>query len=1059
MLRGIVGSSQKYRRLVLAIAIALIAVGFYQLRGAFVETLPEFGPVRVDVQVEALGLSAEEVENLITNPMENEFFNGIPWLAKLESHTIPGLSSMEMTFEPGTDPIRARQVVQERLTMAPALPAASSRPPLVVQPLSSTGRLMMIGLSSTDLSLIDMSLMSRWTIVPRLLSVPGVANVGIWGFRDRQLQVQVDPARLMRNSVTLDQVLRTSANALWVSPLTFVEASTPGLGGFIDTTNQRIEIQHNQPIKTAADLAKVTIEGTEGRGLRLGDVAQIVEDHQILIGDAIVKDSPSLMLVVERFPGTKVSEVTRDVEAALDELRPATPGLEMDTTVYRPATFIDTMVHNLTTTLIAGAILLLLVIGAVLLDWRAAVVSVVTIAASVAVTLLALSWFGVGLNMMSLAGLVMAIAIVVDDAVVGVDNVRRRLREHGEDRSAGSLPDTIHAAVLEMRGPLVVAALIAVISVAPIFILNGVRGAFLTPVAEAYLAATVVSLVIALTVAPVLATLLLSGAGLRHRGLRHRESAPVRALERRYVALLPGLLRRPVWSYGMVALLVVAGLFAVPFLGGRPLAPTLKERDLLISWNAPPSTSLPEMNRITAALTGELRSVPGVRDVGAHVGRAIAGDQIVGINSGEVWLSIDAKADYDKTLTAVRRVVSGYPGMRSDLVTYSDKRVREVVTRSTSDDLVVRIYGNDYSVLNAKAREVLGIISRVRGVDRPHVVTAQVAPTVEIEVSVDKAARWGLKPGDVRREAATLVAATIAGNLFENQKVYEVVVWGVPAVRQNVYTIRDLRIDAPVGGPRGGPTQVRLGDVADVRVVPKAEVILHDQVSRAIDVVANVRGRGLGAVTADVKNRLSQVTFPQEHHVEVLGEAQSQASAGFLLWAAIAGIAILVFFLLQAVFGSWRLALLYFLLLPLAAVGGLLAALAVRGTVSVVALLGLLTVLAMGVRGGLLQIRHYQRLEEAGEASGAELVALGSRQRFVPTVTSILAAGLALVPLGVYAGASGLEIAGPLALVVLGGLVTTALLNLFVLPALYLRFAARPSPAPDQQPAEQPAEA
>jgi Cu/Ag efflux pump CusA len=616
-----------------------------------------------------------------------------------------------------------------------------------------------------------------------------------------------------------------------------------------------------------------------------------------------------------------------------------------------------------------------------------------------------------------------------------------------------SVSDTIHAAILETRGPLIVAALIAVASVAPIVLLDGVRGAFLTPVAQAFVAATVVSLVTALTVAPVLATLLLSGASLRHR-----ESAPARALERGYASLLPGLLRRPVWSYAMVALLVAAGLLAVPFLGGKPLSPTLKERDLLISWEAPPGASLPEMSRITAALTGELRSVPGVRDVGAHVGRAIAGDQVVGINSGEVWLSVDSKADYDKTLTAVRRVVNGYPGMRSELVTYSDKRVREVRTTSASDDVVVRLYGNDYSVLNAKAKEVLGIISGVRGVDRPRIITEQVAPTVEIEVSVDKAAKWGLKPGDVRRAAATLVAATVAGNLFDQQKVYQVVVWGVPQVRENVNTIRDLRIDAPVGGPGGGPSQVRLGDVANVRIVPKAEVILHDQVSRAIDVVANVRGRDLGAATSDVRNRLRQVIFPQEHHLEVLGEAQAQAGAGFRLWPAMIGIGILVFFLLQAAFGSWRLALLYFLLLPLALVGGLLLALAVRGSLSAVALLGLLTVLAMGIRGGLLQVRHYQRLEEEGMAPGAELVAQGSRYRLVPTVTGTLAAGLALLPLAVYGSASGMEIVGPLALIVLGGLVTTALLNLFVLPALYLRFAARPRPAPPQQPApaEQP---
>ncbi len=1047
MMRWIVGSSQKYQRLVLAVAVALIAFGFVQVRNGSVEALPEFGPVRVDVQVEALGLSAEEVENLITNPMENEFFNGIPWLAKLESRTLPGLSSMEMTFEPGTDPIRARQVVQERLTMTPALPAASSKPPLVVQPLSSTGRLMMIGLSSTDRSLIDMSLLSRWTIVPRLLSVPGVANVAIWGFRDRQLQVQVDPSRLMTNGVTLDQVLRTSANALWVSPLTFVEASTPGLGGFIDTANQRIEIQHNQPIKTAQDLGRVTIEGAEDRGVLLSDVAQIVEDHQLLIGDAVVEDTPSLMLVVERFPGANALEVTRNVEAALDELRPGLAGVEMDT-VYRPATFIERMIENLTATLILGAILLLFVLGAFLFNWRTALVSLVTIATSVAATVLVLSWFGVGLNMMSLAGLVMALAIVVDDAVVGVDNITRHLRLRRElpagepvGDTISPVGDTISVAVVQMRGPLFVAAVIAIVSVVPLLILDGVSGAFLTPVALGFLVATVVSLVVALTVAPALATLLLS-----RTSVQRRESPLARGLERAYAGLLPGLLRRSVWPYATLGLLVVAGLISVPFIGGRPLSPTLQERDLLISWEAAPATSRTEMNRITTTVTAELRAIPGVRDVGAHTGRALASDQIVNINSGEVWLGIDPAADYDSTLAAVQQVVDGYPGVHSDVITYSDKRVRDVVARGVAEDLVVRIYGHDYEVLRAKAQEVLGIVSGIDGVAEPRVTAAQEAPTVEIEVSVAKAAKYGLKPGDVRRAAATLMAATVAGSLFEDQKVFEVVVWGVPAVRQNLSTIEDLLIDAPIGGPGGGPTQVRLGEVANVRIAAKPEIITHDQVSRSIDVVANVRGRGLNAVTDEVDDSLQQVTFPREHHLEVLGEGETQASSDLRVWAFVIGAAILIFFLLQAGFTSWRLASLQFLLLPAALAGGLVVAAIDQAAVSMVALAGLLTVLAMAIRGGLLQIKQYQQLEEEGQPPGPELVELGSRQRLIPTVTSYVASGLALVPLMVYGSVSGLEILSPLALIIVGGLVTTALVNLLVLPALYLRIAARRRP-------------
>lgn len=1028
MMRWIVGISQKYRRLVLAIAVALMAFGFIQLRDTSVEALPEFGPVRVDVQVEALGLSAEEVENLITNPMENEFFNGIPWLAKLESRTIPGLSSMEMTFEPGTDPIRARQVVQERLTMVPALPAASSKPPLVVQPLSSTSRLMMIGLSAKDKSLIDMSLLSRWTVVPRLLSVPGVANVAIWGFRDRQLQVQVDPSKLMRNGVTLDQVLRTSANALWTSPLTFVEASTPGLGGFVDTANQRIEIQHNQPIKTAAQLGKVTIQDAEDRGLLLGDVATIVEDHQILIGDAVVNDTPSLMLVVERFPNSKVSDVTTAVESALDELRPGLAGVTIDTSVYRPASFLDRMIENLVTTLLIGAILLLLLLVALFWNWRTTVVSLVTIAASLSLTVLVLSWFGVPLNLMSIAGLVMALAIVVDDAIAGVENIRARLRERSD--SDEPVPGVIQTAVLEMRVPLTVAAVIAAASVVPIFVLDGVSGAFLTPVAVAFLVATGVALVVALTVAPVMATLLMTG---------HAPSPLATRLERGYAALLPRLLHKPAWTYPAVLVLLIAGLAVLPLLGARPVAPTLQERDLLVTWETAPGTSRPEMNRITAALTTELRRTAGVRNVGAHSGRALASDQIVNINSGEVWLSIDPSADYDSTVAAVQQVVDGYPGVHSDVSTYSDKRIREVVTRGVAQDLIVRVYGHDYNVLNSKAQEVLGIVSGVSGVSEPRINTAQVAPTVEIEVSVEKAAKYGLKPGDVRRQSATLVAATVAGNLFQEQKVFEVVVWGVPEVRQNLSTIRDLLIDAPVGGPEGGPTQVKLADVADVRITAKPEMIWHDQVSRSIDVVANVRGRGLGAVTAEVKDKVKGVTFPREHHLEVLGESQAQAATDFRVWTYAIGAAIFIFFLLQAGLGSWRLASLYFLLIPVALAGGVLAAVLARDHVSVVALLGLLTVLAMAVRGGILQLNEYQRRDGPLDT---DLVVRGSVRRFVPTVTGLLAVALVLLPTAVVGNAAGLEITMPLALIIIGGLISTAILNLFLLPGLYLRFAS-----------------
>jgi CzcA family heavy metal efflux pump len=1026
MIRWIVGTSLRSRLPLIAVAVALMAVGIVRLGSLPVEALPEFMPTRVEVQTEAIGLSAEEVENLITNPMEQEFFNGMPWLDKIRSDSIPGLSSVEMIFEPGTDPMRARQVVQERLTMVPALPEVS-KPPFVIQHVSSTSRLMMIGLSSRELSLIDLSVLAHWTIRPRLLAVPGVANVSVWGLRDRQLQVRVDPERLRRNGVSLDQIIATTGNALWASRLTFLEASTPGTGGFVDTANQRIEIQHTSPVKTAKDLAQVAVEGDLRRPLRLGNVAQVVEDHQPLVGDALDGDAPGLMLVVERFPGTSVVDVTHEIERTLDAMRPGLAGVDIDTGVFRPAAFIETALGNLGKRLTLGLLLLALVLGAVLVGWRAMLLCAAAILSSLAVAVLVLSLLGVSLNLMIVAGLVMALAIVIDDAVIDVAGIRRRLGGYGPDGQREPAGGAILAGALELRGPLMVATVIAVLSVLPVLVVGQVTGSFLRPLALSYALAILASMLVALTVTPALALVLYSGAAPGRL-----ESAPLRWLEARYTPLLGRLVHRPVRLYAAVALLMVAAVVVLPLLVGRSLVPTLRDRDLLIHWQAAPGTSLTEMNRITARASRELRTIPGVRDVGVHVGRASTSDMVVGVSEGDFWISIDPRADYDATATAVTRVAGAYPGLRPEVLTYPDQRLRQVAATGTQAPLVVRVYGNDYRVLRAKAQEILQLVAGVDGVSRPSVRLPAVEPAVEVEVSVTKAARYGVKPGDIRRAAAHVLSGTIAGTLFEEQKVFDVVVWGMPGKRDSLTDIHQLLIDTPSG------RQIRLDDVADVRVRPNPMDIKHDAVSRYVDVVADVRGRSLGSVTQEVQGLLRQVTFPLEHHSEVLGDfAQQQRDRRRALsWFLAAGIA--TFFLLQACFGSWRLASLLFLLLPVAMAGGVLAAALAGNAMSTVALMGLLAVLAIAVRGGILQIRQYRDLERE-DATGADVVLRGARQRFGPTVTAAVATALALAPLLVLGSGPGLEIAQPLATVMLGGLVTTMLVNLFVLPVLYLR--------------------
>src|SRR6266511_4013977 len=438
MMRWIVGSSLRFRYIVVALAAAMMALGVVRLRDIPVDVFPEFAPPRVEIQTPCLGLTAADVESLITVPLEDAL-SGVPGLDDMRSKSVPQLSSIELIFKQGTDHIHARQLVQERIaTVVPTLPTWAS-PPFMMQPVSATSRIMKIGLSSKTRSLIDMSMISYWTIRARLLRVPGVANVAIWGERLQMLQVQAEPERMKAHDVSLEQVMDTTADALDVGLLKFSNGAVVGTGGFIDTPNQRLGVQHVLPISTPKDLAQVPVEERSGKQpLRLGDVARVVEGHQPLFGDAVINDGPGLMLIVEKLPWANTLDVTRGVEKALAELQPGLDGIDVDPTIFRPASFIETALHNLTMALLLGCLFVILVLGAFLFEWRSAVISLVSIPLSLVAAGLVLYARGTTINTMILAGLVIAVGVVVDDAIIDIENILRRLRQHrreGTDKS------------------------------------------------------------------------------------------------------------------------------------------------------------------------------------------------------------------------------------------------------------------------------------------------------------------------------------------------------------------------------------------------------------------------------------------------------------------------------------------------------------------------------------------------------------------------------------------------------------------------------------------------
>ena len=1029
----IIKTSLSFRYLIIILAITLAVFGILQLRQMPVDVLPEISPPYVEIQTEALGLSAEEVEQMITVPMEQDLLAGVSWLDVIRSESVPGLSSVVIYFEPGTNIFKARQMVAERLAQAAVGLPHVSKPPTMIQPLSSSSRFMIVGLSSDQLSLIQMSVLARWTIGPRLMGVPGVANVAIWGNRDRQLQVQVDPIKLQEAGVTLQQVVRTAGNALWVSSLTYLEASTPGTGGFIDTAQQRLGIWHVLPISSPDELAQVPLERT---AYRLGDVTSIVEDHQPLIGDAMINGNPSLLLVIEKLPGTNTLEVTQGLEAALASLRPGFTDIQFDATLFRPANFIEMAFANLGWALLISAILVFIALVVLQWSWRAALISFIAIPMSLTIALFVLYLRGDTLNVMVLAGLTVALGILIDEAVIDVNRILHRLRQNNQAEN----PSSTYSIVLEVasgtRGTIFFVTLITLLAVLPALFIDGVAGALFSPMVISYVLAVLAAMAVALILTGVLCLILFSFAPPRGS-----ESPLIQWLGSKYQRILARSIQKPWLIYSIVAILLIAGISLVPFVGKSQLVPTFKEPFVTIQLEAAPGTSLPAMQQIVARASADLNALSGVNDVAAHIGRAVLGDQVVSVNSAELWVGIHSEADYASTLEAINQAMTSYPELDYKVQTYLDQMLDQMGTQN-SDSIAVRLYGEDHAVLQEQAAQMQQVLMGIEGLTNPMVELPAEESSLEIEVDLASAQQYGVKPGDVRRAAATLLSGLQVGSLFEEQKVFDVVVWGVPEIRDSLDDIGALLVDTPGGG------HVRLGDVADVRMVSSPTVIKRQGVSPYLDVSFDIQGQNSGSVIADIQSAIENYPFPLEYHAEIINPIATQQSAQLRIL--VAGIVALVgiFLLLQATFRSWSLAFAVLLTAPVALSGGLIVAfIGSRNPLLLVLLAGFLTIFALTLRNAVMLVRHFQQLEEQeGMAFGLPLVLRGAQDWLGPILTTALTTALAFLPLVIFGSSAGLEIIHPIALVVLGGLLTSLLVNLFLLPRIYLQFGSRRDP-------------
>lgn len=1014
----LVTTSLKLRVLVLAASVVLVLFGLQTLKNAPLDVFPEFAPPLVEIQTEAPGLSTEEVESLITIPLENGL-KGTPWLKTLRSKSVLGLSSVVLIFPQGTDLVRARQFVQERLAIEATRLPAIAHPPVMLSPLSSTSRVMKIGVTSETLSQMELSELAKWTIRPNLMAIQGVANVAIWGQRDRQLQVLVNPDRLRLHSVSLDAVQKAVADAVALTG-----------GGFIDTPNQRLAVRQLTGVESPEELGAAIVDFRSGSPIHLRDVADVVVGHPTPIGDAVINDGPGLLLIVEKQPWGNTLEVTQKVEAALETLKPGLKGVDIDPTIFRPATFIERSLHNLTHAMEIGCLLVIVILLLFLFDWRTSLISLTAIPLSLIAAALVLYYSGATINTMVIAGLVIALGEVVDDAIIDVENILRRLKINR------SLPNplppfqVVLQASLEVRSAVVYASLIVTLVFLPVLFLDGVSGSFFRPLAIAYILAILASLLVALTVTPALSLMLLPRATSEH----HHEAPVARFLKSIYSKILPFWMHRPYVAIALVLIMFGWSGYALTTLGEEFL-PNFKETDFLMHWVEKPGTSLDAMQRITAQVSRELRSIDGVRNFGSHIGRAEVADEVVGPNFTELWISIDPDVKLEPTVAKIEEVINGYPGLYRDVLTYLKERIKEVLTGAGAT-IVVRVYGSELSTLRSKAQEVYAVMKDVPGVHTPKVEPQVLVPQIQVRLRPEAAARFGLTAGQIRRAVATLVKGTKVGEVYSEQKTIDVVVWGTPELRADLASLQALMIDVPLGGG-----YVPLGDVADLEVVPAPNEIKHEKASRRIDITCNVQGRDLGSVAREIEAAVKKLDFPQGYHPEFLGEYAARAESQQRLLA-LAGLSLIgILLLLHVDFQSWRLTSIVFLTIPFALVGGVVGVLLDNRILSLGSLVGFVTVLGIAARNGIMLVSHYRHLEEhEGEPFGPNLVKRGSEERLAPILMTVLATGLALVPLVWGGNLPGHEIEYPMAVVILGGLVTSTLLNLFLLPPIYLAF-------------------
>jgi CzcA family heavy metal efflux pump len=1021
MLNAIVRFSIRFRGIVIALACALLGYGIFSLLRSSYDAFPDFAPPEVSVQTEAPGLSPEQVEVLVTQPIENSI-NGATGIGSLRSRSIQGLSDITVVFGAGTDIYRDRQLVAERLSaVANELPTGV-QPPLMTPLTSSTAWVMEVDFTSDKQSPMDLRTIADWTIKPHILAVPGVAGVEVNGGDVRQLQFQFDPERLVQYGVSVEDVIAAAREATGVRG-----------GGFIETANQRIVLQTEAPSASPAQLAGTVLVHHNGANVTLGDVARVQEAPAPRIGAASVGGKRSVSMIVDAAYGANTLEVTQGIDKALDELQPGleAQGVATHRDVLRAADFINVALHNVRESLVIGGILVVVVLFLFLFNLRTAAISCTAIPLSLLAAVIALNKMGLSLNTMTLGGLSIAIGEVVDDAVIDVENIYRRLRENRSAPNPRSLFQVVFDASIEVRSAIVYATFAVILVFFPVLNMSGLAGNLFGPLGAAYIWAILASLIVALTVTPALSLILLGG-----RDLPAQEPPIVHWLKRRYEAVLLRVERVPrVLVPATVGLLVAGGVGALFFLSSSFL-PELREGNITVHMTAIPGTSLEESLRLGDRLTQALLQVPFVRSVAQRAGRAELGTDTMGTHESEIDVNLQAinGAQVQASQDQIRGILAGVPGAVLTSNSFLTERINETLS-GYGAAVAVNVFGNDLDQLDREAAQIARILAATPGGAEVQLQSPPGMPEILVRLRKDGIARWGFDPLSVLDVVRTAYGSEVVGQTYEGNRVFDVSVLLASSRRPQMSELGAL----PLRNPDG--KFIALRELADLQESSGRYVVLHEGARRVQTITCNVRGRSVDSFVQEARKRISSIKFPAGTYVGFSGTAAAQAQSlhDLIVNSLLAGLGIVL--LLSVVMGNRRNLLLVLVNLPFALVGGVLAAGLTGGDLSLGSLVGFVTLFGITLRNSIMLISHYEHLVESeGMSWGLETSLRGASERLAPILMTALVTGLGLLPLAMGSGDPGREVEGPMAIVILGGLVTSTLLNLLVLPTLALRY-------------------